>query len=47
MLGEPDAAIGKLEMLLSGPSLLSKQILRLDPVWAPLAGHPRFQRLIR
>jgi len=46
VLGEADAAINRLEVLLSGPSLLSKELLRMDPVWAPLAGQPRFQRLI-
>jgi serine/threonine-protein kinase len=45
MLGEQDAAIDKLEMLLSVPSLLSRQLLQLDPVWASLREHPRFQRL--
>ena len=47
MLGESDSAIGRLEMLLSGPSLLSKELLRLDPVWVSLAENPRFLRLIR
>jgi DNA-binding SARP family transcriptional activator/TolB-like protein len=47
MVGESDAAISRLEGLLSGPSLLSNELLRLDPVWAPLTDHSRFQRLIR
>jgi DNA-binding SARP family transcriptional activator/TolB-like protein/Tfp pilus assembly protein PilF len=45
MVGEADAAISRLEVLLSGPSLLSSELLRLDPIWAPLADNPRFQRM--
>ncbi|UCD25541.1 MAG: hypothetical protein JSW51_06400 [Gemmatimonadota bacterium] len=47
MVGEADAAIGRLEVLLSGPSLLSGELLLLDPVWAPLAGNQRFQDMVR
>jgi len=47
MVSEPEAAISRLEVLLSGPSLLSTELLRQDPVWAPLADNPRFQRMIR
>ena len=47
MVGEADAAISRLEVLLSGPSLLSNELLRLDPIWAPLTENPRFQRMIR
>jgi DNA-binding SARP family transcriptional activator/TolB-like protein/Tfp pilus assembly protein PilF len=47
MVGEADAAVSRLEVLLSGPSLLSTELLRLDPVWAPLSDNPRFQRMIR
>jgi DNA-binding SARP family transcriptional activator/TolB-like protein/Tfp pilus assembly protein PilF len=46
MLGEQDAAIDRLELLLSVPSLLSRQLLQLDPVWSTLREHPRFERLV-
>jgi serine/threonine-protein kinase len=46
MVGEYDEAIDQLEYLLSIPGNLSAQRLRLDPVWAPLKDHPRFQRLL-
>jgi tetratricopeptide (TPR) repeat protein len=46
MVGEADAAIDQIELLLSIPSPLSVPLLRLDPIWEPLRGHPCFQRLI-
>jgi hypothetical protein len=46
MLGEQDAAIDRLEVLLSVPSFLSRQLLQLDPVWSTLREHPRFERLV-
>ncbi len=46
MVGEYDAAIDRLEFLLSRPGLLSVALLRLDPTWDPLRDHPRFQRLL-
>jgi TolB-like protein/Tfp pilus assembly protein PilF len=46
MVGNFDAAIKKIEDLLSMPSELSIALLRLDPAWEPLRNHPRFQRLI-
>ncbi len=46
MVGEFDAAIEKLEFLLSIPSELSIPLLRLDPAWDPLRDHPRFKKLI-
>jgi TolB-like protein/Flp pilus assembly protein TadD len=47
MVGETDAAIDRLEHLLSIPSPLSVSLLRLDPIWDPLRTHPRFQRLVQ
>ncbi|HSG82588.1 MAG TPA: hypothetical protein VLC48_10080 [Gemmatimonadota bacterium] len=46
MIGELDAAIDQLELLLSVPSMLSIPALQLDPTWDPLRDHPRFQRLL-
>jgi Tfp pilus assembly protein PilF len=46
MVGEYDAAIDQFELLLSIPSPLSVQLLRVDPLWDPLRDHPRFQKLL-
>jgi serine/threonine-protein kinase len=46
MVGEFDAAIDQLELLLSIPSTLSVPLLRLDPAWDPLRDHPRFKKLL-
>jgi tetratricopeptide (TPR) repeat protein len=45
MVGEHDAALDRIEYLLSIPSLVSVPLLRLDPRWAPLRDHPRFKEL--
>jgi serine/threonine-protein kinase len=47
ILGDVETAIDRLEMLLSIPSHVSAQSIRLDPAWAPLRQHERFQRLVR
>jgi serine/threonine-protein kinase len=44
--GREDAAIDRLEYLLSIPSSVSRPRLRADPVWDPLRRNPRFQRLV-
>lgn len=46
MVGEYDAAVERLEYLLSIPGHLTPAWLRIDPTWDPLRGHPRFQRLL-
>jgi TolB-like protein/Flp pilus assembly protein TadD len=46
MVGEFDAAVEKLEFLLSIPSEVSIPLLQLDPAWAPLRDHRRFKRLL-
>jgi tetratricopeptide (TPR) repeat protein len=44
--GEYEAAMDKLELLLTIPSYVSVPLLRIDPLWDPLRDHPRFQRLL-
>ncbi len=46
MIGDYEAAIDQLELLLSMPSLVSVPVLRIDPTWDPLRDHPRFQALL-
>jgi serine/threonine-protein kinase len=46
MVGENDAAIDRLEYLLSIPGYVTPAWLRIDPAWAPLRSHPRFQKLV-
>jgi len=45
MLGDRTAALDVIERLLSVPARFSPQLLRLDPLWDPLRGDPRFERL--
>jgi tetratricopeptide (TPR) repeat protein len=46
MAGEPEKAIDRVQFLLSIPSGLSAPLLRVDPVWDPLRGNQRFERLV-
>ncbi len=46
MVGEQDAAIDRLELLLSIPCNLTVALLELDPNWDPLREHPRFIALL-
>ena len=46
MLGERDAAVEVLKSVLSVPSVISRALLRLDPIWGPLRGYPPFDELM-
>src|SRR5256884_185546 len=46
LVGESEAAIEQLKLLLSIPSEISIPLLRGDPNWDSLRGDPRFQRLL-
>jgi eukaryotic-like serine/threonine-protein kinase len=46
-LGQNEKALDLLEPLLQMPYHLSPAWLRIDPTFAPLRGHPRFDRLTR
>jgi tetratricopeptide (TPR) repeat protein len=47
MVGEKDAALERLEQLVSIPCDLGAAALKLDPAWASLRDHPRFQAMVR
>ena len=46
ILGENDRAIEILDGLLSRPSAVTAQALKVNPIWDPLRSDPRFQALI-
>ena len=46
ILGEKDRAIKLLDGLLSRPSGMTVQILKVNPIWDPLRNDPRFQALL-
>jgi tetratricopeptide (TPR) repeat protein len=45
-LGEPEAAVERLEYLLSIPSGITRWGLRSGPQWDPIREHPSFQALL-
>jgi serine/threonine-protein kinase len=46
MVGNLDTAVVQLERLLTIPSWISREALRVDPTWQPLRAHPAFRRLL-
>ena len=46
-VGEYETAIDRLALLLKIPSVISATTLGFDPIWAPLHGNPRFERLVK
>jgi hypothetical protein len=44
--GEYDRALDEIEKILARPGWLSAGHLQLDPIWAPLRGNSRFEKLI-
>jgi TolB-like protein/Tfp pilus assembly protein PilF len=44
--GEPDRAIEVVQKLLSMPGYVNYGRLKLHPLWAPLRGDPRFQKIV-
>ena len=44
--GDYDKAFDEIEAILSGPGLLARGHLKLDPMWAPLRSLPRYQRIM-
>jgi serine/threonine-protein kinase len=45
-VGELDAALDELAILLDRPTRMTVGRLRLEPWWRPLHGHPRFEALL-
>ncbi|MEJ2721797.1 MAG: protein kinase, partial [bacterium] len=45
-LGEYEAAIDQLELLMSVPAELSRALLRADPLYDPLRDDPRFRKIV-
>jgi non-specific serine/threonine protein kinase len=46
LLGDNDEAMNEIEALVSVPSLLTKESLRLDPIYGQLRSNPRFLSLL-
>jgi hypothetical protein len=45
-VGDPNAALDRIEYLLSESSAMSVAMLHVEPYWDPLRDHPRFQALL-
>jgi hypothetical protein len=47
LVGEYDQALDTMESVLAMPGGYSARLLAIDPIWAPLQGNPRFQKLLQ
>jgi hypothetical protein len=45
-LGDHEEALDLIEDMLSRPSVLSVNLLKVQPEWDPIREHPRFQALL-
>ena len=45
-LGENDAALDQIEKVLVRPAYMNRAWMRLDPLFEPLRGNPRFERMV-
>ncbi len=45
-VGEHDAALDQIELLLSEPNFVSIELFRRGPIWQPLRQNPRFKELV-
>ena len=46
LTGDYDSAVDILNQLLTVPSIVSVPELQVDPFWKPLAGNPKFEKLL-
>jgi serine/threonine-protein kinase len=46
ILGDFDAAVEKIDYLLSIPCFFSVPVIQIDPIWDPLRDHPGFQSVL-
>ena len=46
LVGKYDNACSLIAYLLNNPSIFSKELLRIDPVWKPLMDNPEYRQLI-
>ncbi|MCZ6777538.1 MAG: hypothetical protein O7F16_01105, partial [Acidobacteria bacterium] len=46
-VGDHDAALDQIELLLSEPNFVSIELFRRGPIWQPLRQHPRFKKLVK
>ena len=46
LVGGNDKAFDEIEAILSGPGMLARGHLKLDPIWTPLRSLPRYQRIM-
>jgi hypothetical protein len=47
LLDEPQKALDQLEAVLKVPFWVSPGWLKIDPMFVPLRGNPRFERLVK